>query len=438
MAVFQYNALKPDGSTASGELQANDRPEAMLRLGRQGMKPISLSLKSEPASATAKSGGAKSNGAKPTGKKHELAKLDAKGKPVEAPLSNEPVKLKRAQIVMFTEELSDLLNAGLQLEPALRIMENREELSGVKTVTRILRQEVRDGSSFSAALKKASPSFSELYRSLSQAGEISGALGTILRRQAHYLVTMQELQSKVLFAMIYPAFLFFAGVAVGLLFVVYLIPKLTMLLNSTGSELPVVAQVMVSFSAFAKSYWWVFAVLISMAVIGFRAYISAEKNRPAWDEVKLKLPFVSGILSSRFYVQMLETLANLVGNGLPLLRALELSRNATQNLFLRKKMDEVIAIVGEGGALSRALKKVGFFPPLLIDMVGVGEQTGDIATSLEKAAERYDKELGRKIEALSALIQPVIVVVMAIIVGIMAYMMITVIFDTIGGMEGGR
>jgi type II secretory pathway component PulF len=433
MAVFQYSALRSDGSTASGELQASDRPEAMMRLGRQGMKPISIALKSDKGSEDKES---KRKG--PTDKKLP-AKLDAKGQPmVQEAASTGPVKLKRAQIVMFTEELSDLLNAGLQLEPALRVMENREELSGVKEVTRILRQEVRDGSSFSAALKKASPSFSELYRSLSQAGEISGALGTILQRQAHYLVTMQELQSKVMFAMIYPAFLFFAGVAVGLLFVVYLIPKLTMLLDSTGAEMPAVAKLMVDFSGFAKDYWWAFLLVFVTAIIGFRAYISAEKNRPAWDEFKLRLPFIGNILASRFYVQMLETLANLVGNGLPLLRALELSRNATQNLFLRKKMEEVIGLVGEGGAFSRALKRVGFFPPLLIDMVGVGEQTGDISTSLEKAAERYDKELGRKIEALSALIQPVIVVVMAIIVGIMAYMMITVIFDTIGGMEGGR
>ena len=433
MAVFQYSALKSDGTTASGELQAGDRPEAMKLLGRSGMKPISLSLKPEK--------GSEAKEAKVGKKGKQLpAKYDAKGRPIveEEEIPTGPVKLKRAQVVMFTEELSDLLNAGLQLEPALRIMESREELSGVKHVTRILRQEVRDGSSFSAALKKASPSFSELYRSLAQAGEISGALGTILRRQAHYLTTMQELQSKVLTAMIYPAFLFLAGVAVGLLFVVYLIPKLTMLLDSTGAEMPGVAKLMIDFSAFVKSYWWIFLILIVSAIIGFRAYIKAEQNRPAWDEFKLKIPFIGNILSARFYVQLLETMANLVGNGLTLLRALELSRNSTQNLFLRKKMDEVIAIVGEGGAFSRALKRVGFFPPLLIDMVGVGEQTGDIAMSLEKTAERYDKELSRKIEALSALIQPVIVVTMAIIVGIMAYMMITVIFDTIGGMEGGR
>ena len=407
-----------------------------MRLGRQGLKPISIALKADknPSSEPVKG---KANG---KGKGKDLpAKFDAQGKPIVVDtFPTGPVKLKRAQMVIFTEELSDLLNAGLQLEPALRVMESREELSGVKDVTRILRQEVRDGSSFSAALKKGSPSFSELYRSLSQAGEISGALGTILKRQAHYLVTMQELQSKVLFAMIYPAFLASAGILVGLLFVLYLIPKLTLLLDSTGAEMPLLAQLMIDFSGFAKSYWWVFLLVIVTAVLGFRAYISAEQNRPAWDEFKLRMPFVGKVLSARFYVQMLETMSNLVGNGLPLLRALELSRNSTQNLFLRKKMAEVIEIVGEGGSFSRSLKRVGFFPPLLIDMVGVGEQTGDIATSLEKAAERYDKELGKKIQALSALIQPVIVVAMALIVGVMAYMMITVIFDTIGGMEGGR
>ena len=136
-------------------------------------------------------------------------------------------------------------------------------------------------------------------------------------------------------------------------------------------------------------------------------------------------------------MQFLETLANLVGNGLTLLRALELSRQATPNLFLKAKVGEIIDYVGEGGSLSRTMKRVGFFPPLLLDMVAVGEQTGQIGESLERAAERYDKQLGKDIEKISALIQPVIVVVMAILVGIMAYMMITVIFDTIAGLNTG-
>ena len=128
---------------------------------------------------------------------------------------------------------------------------------------------------------------------------------------------------------------------------------------------------------------------------------------------------------------------NLVANGLTLLRALELSKDTTQNLFLRGKVGEVIEYVGDGGSLSKSMKRVGFFPPLLLDMVAVGEQTGQIGDSLERAAERYDKELGKDIEKISALIQPVIVVTMAILVGIMAYMMISVIFETIYGLETG-
>ena len=146
------------------------------------------------------------------------------------------------------------------------------------------------------------------------------------------------------------------------------------------------------------------------------------------------IPLFGKVLNT-FFVQFLETLANLVGNGLPLLRALELGREATPNLFLKKIISKIIGYVGDGASLSRTMKRVGFFPPLLLDMVAVGEQTGQIGESLERAAARYDKELEKDIARISALIQPVIVVTMALLVGIMAYMMISVIFETISGLN---
>jgi len=304
-------------------------------------------------------------------------------------------------------------------------------------VTKILRQEVRDGTNFSTALRRASPSFGDLYCSLAQAGEVSGALPTILRRQAKYLLTLQELQSKVMFALIYPAFLFASGVGVAILFITFLIPKLTMLLDNTGGKMPGAAKFVIALSEFLKGYWW---LIIGVSVAGFlfaRAYVRAEQNREKWDKTKLDLPLFGAILRTRFYVQFLETLGNLVGNGLTLLRGLELTRAATQNLHLRTLLKGVIDTVGEGGALSRALKRSAFFPPLLIDMVSVGEQTGRISDSLERAASRYDKELEKSIQKVSALIQPVVVLVMAGMVGIMAYMMISVIFQTISGMDAG-
>jgi general secretion pathway protein F len=346
-------------------------------------------------------------------------------------LPSGPVKLKRAEIVIFTEELADLLGAGLQLEPALKTMENREELGQLKTLTTRVREQVRDGTSFSHALRTTSPSFGDLYCNLAQAGEVSGALGTILRRQSEYLVTMQDLQAKVVTALIYPAFLVTFSVVVGVMFMTFLIPQLTDMINSMGGQLPAGAQFVIDGGDFLKKFWWAIIAVIVLMIFGFRWWTQQEQYRPTWDRIRLKLPLVGSVVSSRFYVQFLETLANLVANGLPLLRGLELSRNATTNLYLKDILGKVVDFVAEGGAMSRGLKKVGIFPPLLIDMVAVGEQTGDISKSLQKAAERYDKELGVRIEKVGALVQPVVIVLMAIMVGTMAYFMITVIFETI-------
>ncbi len=451
MPTFNYTALKPDGSVAKGELTANDRNEAVRRLDRNGLQPVSLVPKEggapepakkvedkKPASEAKQAAIDKKAAVKKAGERADAA-AEAKGKKNELgdKVPTGPVKLKRAQIVMFTEELADLLGAGLQLEPALKIMESRDELSTLKDVATILRSRVRDGSSFSGALRVASPSFGELYCSLAAAGEISGALSTILRRQAEYLKSLQELQSRVATALIYPAFLIVAGVAVSVLFVSFLIPQLTVLLKQMGKELPPAAKFMLGVGDIFKHYWWAIIALVMGSVYTFQRVTTHPKYREPWDKMKLNLPLVGAVFSGRFFVQFLETLGNLIENGLPLLRAMELTRDATQNLYLRGLIGQVISMVGEGGSLSRALKKVGFFPPLLTDMITVGEQTGDLPLALRRTAGRYDKELEKKIDRVQAMIPHVVTVLMAGIVGSVAYMMVTVIMESISGMKGG-
>ncbi|MFT5404555.1 MAG: general secretion pathway protein F, partial [Verrucomicrobiales bacterium] len=379
--------------------------------------------------------------AEPAPKRNRSGALSEKGKGKAATSDSGPkgpIKLKRSQVVMFTEELSEMLGAGLQLESALRVMEGREELSAMKDVTILVRKEVREGASFSKALEKTSPSFGPLFCSMAHAGEVSGALPKILRRQAEYLNTIADLQSKVLFALIYPAFLVAAGVGVTVLFVVYLIPQLMGLIDSTGGELPTAAKLLMGTSDFIKAYWWAMILMVVAAVVAFRMWLRNRKNQETWDRFIVHAPMVGGVLSSRFYVQCMETLANLVGNGMPLLKGLELTRDTTMNLFLKEKVSQVAGIVGEGGSLSRAMKKVGYYPALLIDMVAVGEQTGDIESALVRSAARYDKELSKTIDKISALIQPVIVFVMAGVVGTMAYLMISIIFDTVSGLGSQR
>lgn len=402
------------------------------------MQPVTLELKAGGGGGGGTSENVKSAATtSPKAGRPEKAKPAARPEPAKA-VEVSPkgkVKLKRAQVVLFTEELSDLLGAGLQLEPALQIMESRDELSNLKIVTSMLRQQVRDGASFSSALRNASNNFGELYCNLAAAGEVSGALPVILKRQAVYLMKLQELQSKVVAAMIYPACLFTAVVAVSLLFVSFLMPQLVGLLDSMGREMPFMAKLLLSVTGLLKTYWWVLLGSIIGGVVIFRKMTSTPPYEARWQEQKLKMPILGALFSRRFFVQLLETLGNLVGNGVPLLKGLELTRNATVNLYGKALMDQIIEAVGEGASLSRTMRKVGFFPPLLTDMIAVGEQTGDLGTALNKAAARYDKELEKVIERLSALMQPVILMVLALIVGPMAYIMIQVIMESLNGLR---
>ncbi len=434
MAVFSYTALRHDGTKAAGELNASDRQDALRRLERNGLQPVAVKPKEEGAAADskppAKAGKETVEKADKSGAKALPEKAGAKAK-AKDPALLQPVKLKKNDVIMFTEELSDLLGAGLQLEPALRIMESRDELSGVKDVTAILRAKIRDGSSFSAALKSASPSFGELYCNLAAAGEVSGALPKILKRQSEYLVSVSNLQSKVTTAMIYPVCLLVAGIGVSLLFVSYLIPQLTQLLKSMGKELPGAAKFLMGVGDFLFGYWWAIALVIGLSVWLFQKALEIPKYRQLWDEKSVKMPFFGPLLSARFFVTFLETLSNLIGNGLPLLRALELTRDATVNRYLKGLLQKVIGMVGEGASLSRSLKKVGFFPELLTDMITVGEQTGDLEHALERSAQRYDKELQKTIDRGMAAITPVIIFIMALLVGTMAYMMVSVILQSV-------
>ncbi|NNC88758.1 MAG: type II secretion system F family protein [Akkermansiaceae bacterium] len=436
MASFAYKALEGNGSVTTGEIDANDRGEALRILDRKGLQPVKLTQKSGGGAAAAPAA-KKGGGAKPDAR--GAAPAEGKGKAAEGkPVPEGPVKLKRNEVVLFTEELSDMIGAGLQLEPALRAMESRQQSGNLKNVSEKIRSYVRDGSSFSGALKMSSPSFGPLYTSLAAAGEASGALDTILRRQAEYLKKLAEIKGVVTLALIYPSILMLSGVVVGFIFVTKLIPQLTALLESTpGSELPLGAVIMIGLSDFLKKWWIVGLLLVAALLVLFKAWKDAEANKPAWDRIKLKIPLFGRVIEQQFYVQFMETMATLVGNGLPLLRALELSRDAMQNLHMQAHLDDMIEMVGDGRSLSKSMIRTGAFPSMLIDMVSVGEQTGKIDKALRRAAERYDKELNNALQRIMALITPAVLIAMALLIGSMAYLMITAIFQTISNLGGG-
>jgi len=418
MPTFTYSAVDRGGRQTSGQIDARDRDQAFLRLGEQGLQAFSLesvgsAQKVSPKRAT--SGGSKE----------------------DLPSRREGVRLTPKQLLEFTEEISDLLAADLPLEPALQSMENRASKSQVQTVVSRVREKVRDGMSFSNALRQSSPSFSELYCNLVSAGETSGALTPTLQQQLRYLKMMAELRSKMTSSMVYPAFLVAASLAVTVLFLTFLIPKLTVLMEATGSEPPLVAVALMAASEFLRESGWMLAIGAVVVPGLLFLWFRLPANRRTWDALKLRLPLIRGMTLAGFHVQFLETLSTVTRNGLTLVKGLDLCVGATGNLLLREKIRQIREEVADGSSLSRSLARSGVFPPLLSDLVRVGERTGRMTETLGKAAERFDKELGRYIDRLSMLIQPVTIVFMALLVGTMAYIMISVIYDTISLLRRG-
>jgi type II secretory pathway component PulF len=407
--IYDYQAVTQSGERVNGELEAQSRSEAFRKLDKQRVQPLLLKEKNEA-----------SKGTKPQKKE------------AQAPIRN--IRVSKGGVILFTEEMSDLLDAGLQLEPALKIMEDRKELSGIKHVASALRQHVREGSSLSNALRVVSPSFGPLYCNLVAAGELSGSLPVLLKRQATFLVAIDDLQKKVISALIYPSVIFVLGIGLIILFMTCLVPQLTTLIQKTGKELPLQTRILIDASSIFSNDWWAILAGIVAVVIGFQQTIKTERGRKWWHRTQLKLPLFGPVLNGRFLAQFSQTMSNLVGNGIPLLTGLRLMNNATSNAYLQGLMNKVIDMVGEGGSLSRALQRVGGFPPLFIDMIAVGEQTGDLAKALDKVGRRYDKELNIRIQRLTALVPPVVILIMAVMVGLIASSIINGIFDATSGL----
>ncbi|GEP42730.1 type II secretion system F family protein [Brevifollis gellanilyticus] len=410
MPNFAYTALNTSGQTVSGSLAVGSRAEAYRKLESQSLTPVKVAEESKSAKA-ASSAAAKAE-------------------------DNTPTKLKRSQVILFTEELADMLDGGLQIDQALRVITERQEDPALKKVSNILRDQLREGSTVAKALKKASPSFDELYCNLVAAGEVSGSLAPILRRLAQNLTVIAELQSKVTQAMIYPAFLVGACIVLMIVFMTVMVPQITDLLDKNNQQLPMATQMLITFNTFFMKWWWAMLAVIVIVSLSFKAYIATPKGLMWWHQTKINLPLFGPVLATRFYAQFAHSMGSLVGHGVPLLNSIRLVSKISANVFIQSLLARVTGLVAEGSSLSSSLKKVSHFPMMLVDMIAVGEQTGALSKSLEKAATRYDKELDKRIKRMTAMISPIIILFMAVIVGVVAYSIISAVFSSVNGIRG--
>jgi len=412
MPSFVYNAIDPSGKQVSGTLLLRNKAEVYRQLESQSLTPVRVLAAEEAAAGKGKGKGAAAGTAR-----------------------SGPVKLKRTEVMLFTEELADLLDAGMQLERALKILQERQTNAAIRLASGALREEIREGARFSKALARVSPSFDDLFCSLVSAGEASGALPEILRRLVVNLKQMHSLQRRTVGAMIYPATVLLACVVLIFVFSTVLMPSLSDMMRKTGQELPWITDLLIRFTDFMAAWWAAILGAMVATVVGFRLYIASASGRLWWDRARMRLPAFGPVLLGRFYAQFCHSLANLVNNGVPLLNSLKLLARGTPNSYIRNHLETVVLDVSEGNSLARAMKKTEAFPEALVDRIAIGEHTGELGLAFHKAAVRYDEDLDVRISRLTTVLPTVMLIGVALIVGVVAYAMITTIFGSMGGIR---
>jgi type II secretory pathway component PulF len=404
MPQFAYRARNAQGGLVEGVLDCADRAVAIRQIELQQCIPIRIDVV----------------GAEP--------KVGSRDVAAPAP-ARQSLKIPHGQLLVFTEQLAHLLQAGMTLDEGLSILEKRLKQPRVQQMTHALHQALIDGRSFSQALSEYPRIFPPLYTNLVAAGEASGALPQILLRVVKHLMQAKDLRDRVQQALIYPAFLALAGAILITVFITFMVPQLTGFMSQTGGALPLPTRILVHIHHAITGYWWVGALLAVGVIIGFRAFVRSDEGRIAWDRFRLMIPGYGRITRHRYYAQFSRTLGTLMENGIPLLRALDLVTEIAGNRFLELKLVEVRRGVIDGATLSAALQEQRLFPDLLTDMMAVGEQTGHFAETMQAIADVYERELDRTVAVISQLIPPVIIVVIAVLVGFVVYSILSAVFE---------
>ena len=405
MPQFSYRARDAQGSLVEGVLNVADRSVAIRQIEQQNCIPIRIeAMAAEPSS------------------------LDGKAAPPRAAATRN-LKIPHGQLLIFTEQLGHLLQAGMTLDESLGVLEKRLKHPRVQQMTSALHQSLIDGRSFSQALRDFPRIFPPLYLNMVGAGEASGALPDILSRVVEHLMQEKNLRDRVQQALIYPAFLALAGSALIIIFITFMVPQLTNFMSQTGGTLPLPTRILLGVNHLIVAYWWLFILVVLGVMVGFRAFVRSDEGRMSWDRFRLLIPGYGRIRRHQYYAQFSRTLGTLMENGIPLLRALDLVTEIAANKYLEAKLRDVRRAVIDGANLSSALAKEELFPELFTDMMAVGEQTGHFARTMQTIADVYERELDRTVNVISALIPPVIIVLIAIVVGFVVYSILSAVFE---------
>ena len=412
MAVYEYKAIiKSSGKTTRGVVDADSAAQARQKLREQELYPTEIHEDTSSAGALTKSNFTKRFSA-----------------------SQGRVSLR--DICLMTRQLAVLLRAGMPVLEALNALIDQTSRPKLRTTIYEIRDKVNSGKSLGDALEDHPKVFSELYINMVKAGEVSGTLEQVLIRLADILERQSKLRSQLMSAIAYPLFMAFFALAIITFLVMVIIPRITNLFVRQGIELPALTRALIASSDFIRSYWWIILIVSGLLFFLWRLWVSREEGRKRWDRFKLSVPLYGNLHLKLVCARFARTMGTMLQSGLMMLPALEVVNAILGNAFIQSCMDDVKVGVRRGRDLAQPLKETNLFPPMMIHMIELGQRSGEIESMLLQIADTFDEDVRLTIDALVALIEPMIIIVMGLFVGLLVLAILLPIFQlstNIGG-----
>ena len=427
MAQFSYKARRRTGEVVSGVLDVADRAAALLQIERLGLFPVAVEGAKGAVGPAAERGARQKTNFRALLPPSLQASFSKRRKP------------KLQEMATFTQQLANLLSSGMPLTLALNSMTHLESKGIPAEVSRELRQDVMEGRSLSDSMARQPSIFSDLYINMVRAGEQSGALVEVLRRMAGHFQQFAELQGKLTTAMIYPIMVCCVGVGLIMFFIYFMLPKFTEMFEGFQVELPLPTRILIFVGFLFTHYWWLLLGLLLAFMILFQRFRSSETGRLRLDEWKMSMPVLGKVVKLNLFAQFARTLSTLLENGVPVLTALKITEEVMPNRPLKEAIGKTRDAVTDGKTLAQPLAQSKVFPQLMVDLVKIGEETGDVPGALKNLADTYENELNIALRVTMNLIEPVLIATMAIGVGFLLLSVMLPMFkliSSIGTMQG--
>ena len=382
MAIFVYTGRTRGGQTITGEMEAGNREAVVARLRSQ-----------------------------------QVIATGVRAKPKDITIPGFGVKVTDRDIVVFTRQFATMIDAGLPLVQCLEILASQQDNKALKKTLTEIRQSVEGGSTFAAALKQHPKVFSSLYANMVEAGEAGGILDTILNRLAQYMEKAMGLKKKVKSAMIYPSTIVTVAVVVVIFLLVFVIPTFKAMFEGFGAALPLPTQIILELSRIVQSYFFVGIGAIVAVIVGIRWWYGTNSGKINIDRFLLRMPILGVLIRKVAVAKFTRTLGTLISSGVAILDGLEITARTAGNKIVEMAVLKTRASIAEGKTIAEPLRESGVFPPMVVQMIAVGEQTGALDAMLSKIADFYDEEVDTAVANLTALLEPLLMVFLGVIIG---------------------